>query len=132
MVFIPYPKTFLTPTQSEALINAVDTYWTNTYSHITTPQYHVTVEGKRYLLDYWVETREVISISDADLVWSESKDDSDMADILNKEDYIELFKQIGRELNKMYLIDSLDNLDMLPHRHKVLRSEMRKVEYKSS
>ena len=120
----------LTSRQIETLKDQVDTYWTNPNNGLTRPQYHVVIDGKRYLLDIHEDTNELISVSDWDLVWSQSQEDSDMQDLLSQSEYMILCENIVSELNKLNLIESLYDLDVLPSRHKILRSEMRKVEYK--
>ena len=120
----------LTSRQIETLKDQVDTYWTNPNNGLTRPQYHVVIDCKRYLLDIHEDTNELISVSDWDLVWSQSQEDSDMQDLLSQSEYMILCENIVSELNKLNLIESLYDLDVLPSRHKILRSEMRKVEYK--
>ena len=120
----------LTSCQIETLKDQVDTYWTNPNNGLTRPQYHVVIDCKRYLLDIHEDTNELISVSDWDLVWSQSQEDSDMQDLLSQSEYMILCENIVSELNKLNLIESLYDLDVLPSRHKILRSEMRKVEYK--
>ena len=120
----------LTSRQIETLKDQVDTYWTNPNNGLTSPQYHVVFDCKRYLLDIHEDTNELISVSDWDLVWSQSQEDSDMQDLLSQSEYMILCENIVSELNKLNLIESLYDLDVLPSRHKILRSEMRKVEYK--
>lgn len=84
-----YTKFFLTPEQTKYIFRNPAKYWTNEYSQITWPQYHVEVEDVTYWLDIY-DDGELICIAYADKVWSKEVTESDCADILEPEEYAEL------------------------------------------
>jgi hypothetical protein len=90
---------YLNKKQTEKLIASCDEWWTNPHSGVKLPQYYVTVDGKKYLIDLWEETGEMVSINDVELMQDKNAD-SDMADILDMREWLELCIAISEELDK--------------------------------
>lgn len=97
-------KFFLTPEQTKYIFRNPAKYWTNTYSQITWPQYHVEVEDVTYWLDIW-DDGELISIAYADKVWSDECTESDCADILEPEDYAQLQIDVRNAIQRSMELD---------------------------
>lgn len=93
-----YLKTFLPRDVAQfAVDHLVTSFWTNPHSQVKQPQITIGVDGEEYWLDINEKNGELISVHSCALM-SQPGEDSDMADILSRAEYLKLCDKIEAQI----------------------------------
>ena len=105
-----YIKTFIRKELAEyAVKNLVTWHWTNPHTQESQPQVTIKIDGEEYWLDIYEKTGELISVHSQALMNQEDAD-SDMADILKRNDYLDLCARIESQIFQLKLASEQSSL----------------------